>query len=157
MSEYSHIAGQLSADKISAMPSTTIEEFKLAHGSIEAMLIAGEALTGDVPKLVEHLSRVSDDVIKHFVAKDAFYPALATQCTAAGDAAGAHLTHIFESNMLVQSTAVRRFFQSVATAPSASLVASFQTVAAVIRQRFSTEERAIFPLYVRSSKGKGAS
>lgn len=135
----------------------TIEDFKRAHARIEVALAAGEALIAEPPKLNAHLRSVRTEVLQHFQAKDIFYPALAEQCTKAGDVAGAHLTHIFESNMKVQSAAVQRFFETLETAPQDQLVSSFQTVATVIRQRFGTEERAVFPLFVRTAKSLGAS
>ena len=119
--------------------------------------MSGEALVGNPAGLNAYLKTVSSEVLQHFQAKDLFYPRLAEQCSKAGDAAGAHLTRIFESNMRVQSAAVQRFFETLETAPQAHLISSFQTVVSVIRQRFSTEERAVFPLYLRSAKTLGAS
>ena len=136
--------------------SAMIEEYKLAHARIEIVLQGGEALVANLPALIKHLAVARPEVVQHFLSKDAFYPLLAEQCTKAGDSAGAHLSHIFESNMRVQSAAVRRFFESVEIAQQASLLSSFQTVVTVIRQRFSTEERAIFPLFVRTAKAAGA-
>ncbi len=133
----------------------TIEAFKRAHTRIDTALSAGEALVETPEKLSAHLQSVRAEVLQHFQAKDLFYPALAEQCTKAGDTAGAHLTHIFESNMKVQSAAVQRFFETLETAPRNQLVPSFQTVATVIRQRFGTEERAVFPLFVRTAKALG--
>ena len=70
---------------------------------------------------------------------------------------GAHLTRIFESNMRVQAAAVRRFFEGLETLTPAVRASSFRTVITVIRQRFSTEESAVFPIYVRCFKeGKAA-
>ncbi len=130
----------------------TIDAFKRSHERIKTALATGETLAASGPALIAHLKTVRSEVLQHFKAKDEFYPALASQCTQAGDAAGAHLTHIFESNMHVQSAAVQRFFDTLETAPSANLLSSFQTVVTVIRQRFSTEERAVFPLFIRSAK-----
>ncbi len=134
----------------------TIDEFKAAHARIEAGLKAAEAVEGDLAQLTLQLKAMREDVLAHFKAKDAFYPDLAAQCTKAGDTAGAHLANIFESNMRVQSAAVQRFFESLETAPQANLVGTFRTVTTVIRQRFGTEERAVFPLFVRSAKTLGA-
>ncbi len=132
--------------------AASIDEFKRSHGRIETALTTGETLAQNPAALIAHLKTVRPEVLQHFKAKDDFYPALAAQCTKAGDAAGAHLTHIFESNMHVQSAAVQRFFETLETAPAANLLSSFQTVVTVIRQRFSTEERAVFPLFIRSAK-----
>ena len=133
----------------------TIDDFKRSHARIEHALIAGEALLSNPSGLSAHLKGVRSEVLQHFKAKDLFYPALAEQCTKAGDSAGAHLTQIFESNMRVQSAAVQRFFETLDGTQQATLVSSFQTVASVIRQRFGTEEKAVFPLFVRSAKTLG--
>jgi hypothetical protein len=136
------------------MPS--LSEFKQAHARIEQALAAAELLAAQPPLLTAHLKGVRGEVLQHFKAKDGFYPELAEQCTKAGDAAGAHLTRIFESNMRVQSAAVQRFFETLESVAPADLVSSFHTVVSVIRQRFNTEEKAIFPLFVRSAKSLGA-
>lgn len=131
---------------------TLIEQFRDAHARIESGLARAEGLSGNPSALLEQLRVMRDEVLAHFAQKDAFYPSLATQCTEAKDLAGAQLTRIFESNMKVQSAAVQRFFSGLESIPTATLVSSFRTVVSVVRQRFGTEERAIFPLYQRSSK-----
>lgn len=92
------------------------------------------------------------EVLVHFNRKDAFYPALLEQCSKVGDGPGGHLTRIFESNMRVQSAAVKRFFEGLESSTPAQRSSSFRTVATVIRQRFGTEESAVFPIYLRTSK-----
>lgn len=96
------------------------------------------------------------EVLLHFDRKDALYPALIEQCAKVADAAGAQLTRIFESNMRVQSAAVKRFFQGIETSSASVRSSSFRTVASVIRQRFGTEEKAVFPIYQRSFKNEKA-
>lgn len=88
-------------------------------------------------------------VLEHFRAKDDFYPALASFLTARGDLAGAQLARIFEQNMKVQSAAVQRFFESLDRAQNQQIADGYRTVALVMRQRFSTEEKAVFPLTVK--------
>jgi len=129
-----------------------IDEFRATHARIESGLVAAEAVAADPVKLLGQLKTMRADVLAHFKAKDAFYPTLADQCTQAGDAGAAQLTNIFASNMKVQSAAVQRFFETLETTPATTLAASFRTVTTVIRQRFGTEERAVFPIYVRTSK-----
>jgi len=131
-----------------------IDEFRAEHVSIEAGLVTAERLVNEPPQLLAQLKTMRATVVQHFNRKDAFYPALASQCAAVNDAAGAQLTRIFESNMKVQSAAVVRFFEGFGALPAESLGASFKTVATVIRQRFSTEEKALFPLFLRSLKPK---
>lgn len=72
------------------------------------------------------------------------------------DAPGAQLTRIFASNMTVQSAAVKRFFEGLEKSTPAVSASSFRTVATVIRQRFGTEESAVFPIYNRTCKGDKA-
>lgn len=133
--------------------STELEDFKKAHERIDAGLKAADG-AGNEAALLTQLLKLRDDVLAHFRAKDAFYPALASRCEAAGDAQGAQLTRIFETNMKVQSGAVQRFFSTLEQAAPAGLPTAYRTVAGVIRQRFGTEEKAVFPLYLRSSKPK---
>ena len=106
----------------------------------------------DTAALLLQLKAMRADVLSHFKAKDAFYPALQDQALRANDAGAQQLTKVFEANMKVQSTAVQRFYETLETASAANLGNSFKTVAVVMRQRFSTEERAIFPLYERTAK-----
>lgn len=136
-----------------ALMSTELEDFKKAHERIDAGLKVADG-AGNEAALLKQLLGLRDEVLAHFRAKDAFYPALASRCEAAGDTQGAHLTRIFETNMKVQSGAVQRFFQGLEQAPLAGLPAAYRTVAGVIRQRFGTEEKAVFPLFTRSAKSK---
>lgn len=129
---------------------SVVDEFRATHARIESGLAAAEAVAADAVKLLGQLKLMRAEVLAHFKAKDAFYPSLADQCTKSGDAGAAQLTNIFASNMKVQSAAVQRFFETLETTPT--LVASFRTVTTVIRQRFGTEERAVFPIYVRTAK-----
>lgn len=127
-----------------------VDEFRASHARIEAGLNVAETLTADPPRLLEQLRALRSEVLAHFKAKDAFYPSLSEQCVRANDAGAAQLTRIFESNMRVQSAAVQRFFEGLDGANPTTMVSSFRTVITVIRQRFGTEERAIFPIYLRT-------
>ena len=135
---------------------TLVEEFRAEHAVIEKGLLAAEAVSSDPTKLLAQLQAMRADVLVHFNKKDALYPALSAQCTKVADAAGAHLTRIFESNMTVQSAAVKRFFEGLENSTPAVRASSFRTVATVIRQRFGTEESAVFPIYNRTFKGEKA-
>ncbi|MDX2010288.1 MAG: hemerythrin domain-containing protein [Myxococcaceae bacterium] len=127
----------------------TIERFRQAHLRIaEALGTADESLL-EPAALYAHLKAVRADIVSHFREKDAFYPELSEALQTAGDNAGAQLARIFESNMKIQSAAVQRFFEALDRAAPAQLPQSYQTVASVIRQRLSTEEKAVFPLTVR--------
>ena len=44
------------------------------------MLVLAEAMTANLPALVAHLKTVRFEVLQHFKAKDAFYPALDYNC-----------------------------------------------------------------------------
>jgi hypothetical protein len=102
-------------------------------------------------KLLTVLQGMRRLVVTHFAQKDAFYVALAAQCAAANDVQAAQLTRIFDSNMRMQSAAVVRFFEGLDSAGPATLASSYRTMATVIRQRFSTEEKAVFPLFKRTA------
>jgi hypothetical protein len=146
-----HIATALQSVHLSN-PVSQVEEFRAAHARIESGLVAAEAVASDPQKLLAQLKTMRADVLSHLKAKDAFYPELAEQCARVGDGAAAHLTNIFSSNMKVQSAAVQRFFETLDTTPAAQVLSSFKTVVTVIRQRFGTEERAVFPIYLRTAK-----
>ncbi len=131
-----------------------VDEFRAEHARIETSLVAAEAVSADPVKLLVQLQAMRAEVLAHFNKKDALYPALSAQCTKVADGPGAHLTRIFESNMTVQSAAVKRFFEGLEKASPAVRASSFRTVATVIRQRFNTEESAVFPIYNRTFKGE---
>lgn len=138
------------------VPVNLVDEFRASHARIEGALTAAERVTGEPLKLLEQLRAVRGEVLAHFKAKDAFYPSLAEQCLRAKDAGAAQLTRIFESNMKVQSGAVQRFFEGLDSVNPATVVSSFRTVTTVIRQRFGTEERAVFPIYLRTRPPEAA-
>lgn len=128
-----------------------LDDFCGAHARLEAELKVADAAVAEAPKLLAQLKGMRRAVVTHFAQKDAFYVALAKQCDAAKDAGAAQLTRIFESNMKMQSAAVVRFFETLDGVPADSLPASYRTMATIIRQRFSTEEKAVFPLYKRTA------
>ncbi|PZR13194.1 MAG: hypothetical protein DI536_12960 [Archangium gephyra] len=134
------------------MEKPLLEKFRAEHARIERGLQAAESALTDAQQLSTQLTSMRAEVLSHFKAKDAFYPALAEQSAKANDAGAAQLTKIFEANMKVQSAAVQRFYETIEATPATNLVSSFKTVAVVIRQRFATEERAVFPLYARTAK-----
>ncbi|MGV3623035.1 MAG: hemerythrin domain-containing protein [Archangium sp.] len=134
------------------MEHPLLDRFRAEHASIERELQVADGLLFEVPKLTAHLVSMRRAVVAHFQAKDAFYPALAEQALKANDGSAAQLARIFEANMKVQSGSVQRFFETVEAVSAPELLAAFKTVAAVIRQRFATEERAVFPLYARSAE-----
>lgn len=134
-----------------------IQEFKAAHSRIEAGLAAAEVAVHDPSKLATALKSMRREVVQHFQQKDAFYVSLAAQCLTAKDAGAAQLTRIFESNMKMQSAAVTRFFETLDGATPDAMTSGFRTMLTVIRQRFGTEEKAVFPLFVRTApKTEGA-
>lgn len=133
------------------MEMPLLEKFRAEHARIESGLQVAESTLPDAPKLSTQLLTMRAEVLSHFKAKDAFYPALVDQAAKANDAAAVQLTKIFEANMKVQSSAVQRFYEAIEVTPGASLISSFKTVATVIRQRFETEERSVFPLYARTA------
>lgn len=129
-----------------------LTKFRAEHAHIDSGLRDAEAVIADAPKLSAQLKSMRVEVVAHFKEKDAFYPALAEQSHKVNDAGALQLTKIFESNMKVQSAAVQRFFDTLDGTPAPNLTSSFRTVAIVIRQRFATEERAVFPLFERTAK-----
>jgi hypothetical protein len=129
-----------------------VEHFRAEQAGIEAGLKAVEGASSDAGRFSALLLAMRPAVLSHFKAKDELYPALAEQALAANDSAAAQLTRIFETNMKVQSAAVRRFFEKLEVTAPALLESSFKTVASVIRARFATEGRAVFPLVERTAK-----
>lgn len=127
-----------------------VERFKAEHRQVDEHLVACEALVGQVVPLAERLKQLKPLLLAHLEAKDAFYGRLKQLCSDNGDLASANIATIFKDNMTVQSGAIRRFFSSLETAPSPLLAQSFTTMALIIRNRLSTEERAVFPLYLKN-------
>lgn len=132
-----------------------VEQFRQTHLQLTTALDRADASSANTAQLLEVLRGLRAPVLEHLQAKDAFYPALATHLMDTGDAAGAQLARIFEQNMKIQSGAVQRFFEGLDRAAPQALVESYKTVATVLRQRFVTEERAVFPLTVRKEPRGG--
>lgn len=127
----------------------TLERFFTQHRRIEQLLELCEPLIKDLPKLDEQLKALVPLLLEHLDEKERFYVELKQLAAEKNDASGTSIATIFESNMQVQSGAIRRFCQT-AQGPLSEVVArSFETMAHIIRSRFSTEERAVFPLYAR--------
>lgn len=129
-----------------------VEHFRAEQAGIESGLRAAESVAGDAGRFSAQLLAMRPAVLTHFKEKDELYPALAAQALAANDSGAAQLTRIFEANMKVQSAAVKRFFETLEVTAPALLASSFKTVALVIRARFVTEGRAVFPLIERTAK-----
>ena len=132
------------------MQASPLDLFKVQHREIERLLESCEALA-DSNAVLTMLRRSSAMVISHLEAKDAFYVQLAALCTSKGDLPSGNIVKIFEQNMGVQSQAVRKFFSSL-DAPAPNFGQSFKTMAFILRQRISTEEKAVFPMYAKHSK-----
>lgn len=139
-------------EPLSAMlPS--VDGFRAEHQRFVEALDKADGLESDA--LLTALKTIRDAVLTHFRAKDEFYPSLAEHLAAAGDSAGAQLARIFEQNMKIQSSAVQRYFEALDRVPAQTSIDGYRTVASVIRQRFQTEERAVFPLTSRKEpRGK---
>ena len=127
-----------------------VDRFKSEHRQIEEQLDACEALAGQVVALAERLRQLKPLLLAHLDAKDAFYSRLKQLCSDSGDLASANIATVFHDNMSVQSGAIRRFLASLDAAASPLLSQSFTTMALIIRNRLSTEERAVFPLYLKN-------
>lgn len=122
-----------------------------AHRQILATLARLDAVV-DPSGLAAQLRELRPHVEAYLVNDDAFYPQLKALCEASGDTAGSHLVGIFESNMRVQAGGVRRFFLGLETMPLTQVSSSYKTVANLLRQRFDTEAKAIFPIHQRNLK-----
>ncbi len=127
-----------------------IEAFKADHRRIHEHLAACEALATQVVPLAARLKQLQPELLAHLDAKDAFYGRLVALCRAKGDLASANIATIFNDNMTMQSQAIRRFFGTLDNAASPLLTQSFSTMALIIKNRLTTEERAVFPLYLKN-------
>lgn len=127
----------------------TVDSFRHAHARLAERLDQADLVLHSPDALAASLREIRESVLEHFRAKDAFYPVLADHLTARGDLAGAQLARIFEQNMKVQSAAVQRFFESLERVQSQQVADGYRTIAMVMRQRFSTEEKAVFPLTIK--------
>jgi hypothetical protein len=130
--------------------SASLEGLKEGHRRIEAELAACEALGDQAPALASRLKTFKPVMLEHLLAKDAFYAELKALCLGRGDLAAGNVAKSFEDNMRVQASAIRRFFESIEGAVSPLLAQSFRTMALVIKSRIATEERAVFPLYLKN-------
>jgi hypothetical protein len=130
--------------------SASLETLKADHRRIEAELNACEALLDQAPALAGKLRAMRPLLLEHLSAKDDFYAELKALCSGRNDIATGNVAKIFEDNMRVQSAAIRRFFEGLDGAVSPLLVQSFRTMALVIKSRILTEERAVFPLYLKN-------
>lgn len=127
-----------------------VEEFRAQHRRIEEHLSACDAVLERVEALHARLKEMRPLLLEHFDQKDAFYVKLRELCAHNGDLASSNIAKIFDDNMRVQSGAIRRFFNALDTSSSPLLAQSFKTMGLIIRSRLSTEERAVFPLYVKN-------
>ena len=133
-------------------PGAVVDDFRAQHRRIEELLAACEALLDQVGALHARLLELKPVLLAHLDAKDAFYARLVELCALRGDLAATNVAKMFDENMRVQSGAARRFFAALETAGSPLLAQSFKTMALIIRGRLLQEERAVFPLYLKSAR-----
>ena len=129
--------------------SASLDTLRAAHRVIEADLAACEALNEPAP-LVAKLKAMRPMMLEHLDAKDAFYAELRAACAGRGDLSSGNTAKIFEDNMRMQAAAIRRFFESLDHGMSPVFSQTFRTMALVIKSRIVTEERAVFPLYLKN-------
>ena len=92
-------------------------------------------------------------VERHLDSKDRLYVAIRELCASTGDAGGAQIAGIFETNMRVLGTAIRRFFTDLEAPRSPDALAqSFRTIEGVLRNRLDTESKAVLPIFERQMK-----
>jgi hypothetical protein len=130
--------------------SASLDALKADHRRIEAELQGCEPVAEQAVPLAAKLRAMRPLMLDHLTAKDVFYAELRALCSGRGDLASVNTVKIFEDNMRVQSAAIRRFFSSLDGAISPMLSQTFRTMALVIRSRIITEERAVFPLYLKN-------
>lgn len=94
----------------------------------------------------QRLTELKPVVLKHLKRKAEFYRDLAKLCEQRADEEGARLVRISEANMMVQSNAVVNFFENL-DQPIDGVHQTFRTISDVLRARFATEERKLFPLF----------
>ena len=127
----------------------TLSRFFTQHRHIEHELDACEKRLNELPALAERLKMLAPLLLEHLAEKDRFYIELSALCSRRDDPSSTSMASIFETNMRVQSAALRRFCISVSGELTPVMALSFKTMASLIRNRISTEERAVFPLYAR--------
>jgi hypothetical protein len=130
--------------------SASLDALKEEHRRIEADLLGCEQIADQAVPLAAKLRAMRQLMLDHLTAKDVFYAELRALCSGRGDLASVNTVKIFEDNMRVQASAIRRFFGSLDGAISPVLSQTFRTMALVIRTRIVTEERAVFPLYLKN-------
>jgi hypothetical protein len=130
--------------------SASVDALLAEHRRIEAELTACEAVGDQVGPLASRLKVMRPLILDHLTAKDVFYAELRALCAGRGDLAASNTARIFEDNMRLQASAIRRFFGSLDGAISPVLAQSFRTMSLIIKTRMVTEERAVFPLYMKN-------
>lgn len=126
-----------------------IEAFKAEHRSLATALTECRALLAAPEQLVAKLRTVESLVINHLDAKERFYVDLVELCAAKHDAGSKSIAEIFGQNMRVQSEALRTFFSGLPRVDLKTLPRSFETMSHVMTTRVSTEERVVFPLFLK--------
>jgi hypothetical protein len=124
-------------------------QFKQQHDTVRAALTTAENAASHAATMAALLP-IQSLVDEHLRAKENFYAELETLCRTRNDATGVNLTAIFRTNMTVLGGAVQKFFRDLATMKDeAVLKNALRTVSHVLRSRFDTEEKAVFPIYQR--------
>ena len=133
---------------MSADSPAVIDAFRAEHQQIEDHLTACEPLAAQAPALIARLKQLEPLLLGHLDAKELFYARLKKLCADNSDLASANFATMFSENMDVQSAAIRRFFTTLEVSPQ--LQQSFSTIALIVRSRLRTEDRAVFPLYLKN-------
>jgi hypothetical protein len=133
------------------MPSR-IQALQEEHAQLRALLRNCES--AHARDFASALSRLEEMFVPHHAAKLAFYDAFIEAFQAAGDKTSVSVLSIFRTNMKVMSSAIQGFLQSPDPDPARSHE-RFHTVATTLRSMLSTEEKAVFPLCIRTELREG--
>lgn len=100
------------------------------------------------------LRRLEEAFTPHREAKLALYDESVRAYTQAGDKLNVSVLSIFRTNMNVTSQAILGFLRALDPEPERCR-ARFLSVANTLRSMLDTEERVVFPLYLRTAQRMG--
>ncbi|MDY7232327.1 hypothetical protein [Hyalangium rubrum] len=99
------------------------------------------------------MRRLEELFVPHRQAKVALYEDSVRVCQLKGDKTSTAVLNIFRSNMNVMGEAIMGFLRFPDPHPD-RLLQRFRTVASTLRSMMDTEEKVVFPLFLRHARGE---
>lgn len=132
---------------------TQVQTLQEDHARLRALLQTCEGASP--PELEASLRRLEEIFVPHRRAKVALYEDSLQACQLRGDKTSVTVLNIFRANMNVMGEAILGFLRFPDPHPE-RLLQRFRTVSSTLRSMMDSEEKVVFPLFLRHARREGS-